>query len=143
MSSKKSLPGIFSSVYGKTGTPWFSVAFSGIIALAFLAFVNDLGSLALLTNMAIFVTFFAVNASLIIIRLYVPHFRPGFRVPFNVGNLPVTAVLGALASLAMLPQMLVPLEVFGVQVPLLFFGLLLGFTGVPVYYIAQWAMDRK
>ena len=143
MSSQRSLPRIFSNVYAGTGTPWFSVAFSGLIALAFLAFVNDLGSLALLTNMAIFVTFFAVNASLVIIRLYVPHFTPGFRVPFNIGNLPVTAVLGALSSLAMLPQMLVPLEVLGMQVPLLFFGLLLGFTGVPVYYIAQWARNRR
>ena len=119
------------------------MAFSCIIALAFLTIVNDLGSLALLTNMAIFVTFFAVNASLIIIRLYVPHFKPGFRVPFNIGNLPVTAVLGALSSIAMLPQMLVPLEVLGMEVPLLFFGLLVGFTGVPVYYIAKWARDRR
>ena len=143
MSSQGSLPRIFSAINGGTGTPWFSVAFSCIIALAFLTIVNDLGSLALLTNMAIFVTFFAVNASLIIIRLYVPHFKPGFRVPFNIGNLPVTAVLGALSSIAMLPQMLVPLEVLGMEVPLLFFGLLVGFTGVPVYYIAKWARDRR
>ena len=101
--------------------------------------MNDLGNLALLTNMAIFVSFFAVNASLIIIRLYLPHFHPGFRAPFNIGNFPVTALLGALASLAMLPQMLVPMEVLGVEVPLLRFGLLLGLTGLPVYYIAKWA----
>jgi len=143
MSSQGSLPKIFSIVHARTGTPWFSVAFSCTIALAFLTIVNDLGNLVLLTNMAIFISFFAVNASLIMIRLYVPHFRPGFRVPFNIGNLPITAVLGALSSLAMLPQMLVPLEVLGVEVPLLFFGLALGFTGVPVYYIARWARNRK
>ena len=139
MAAQGSLPRIFSDIHERTGTPWFSVLFSCIAALAFLTVVNDLGNLALLTNMAIFVSFFAVNASLIIIRLYLPHFHPGFRAPFNIGNFPVTALLGALASLAMLPQMLVPMEVLGVEVPLLLFGLLLGLTGVPVYYIAKWA----
>jgi len=137
MSSQGVIPKIFSEVHEKTKTPMFAIALSAIVAMVFLYFVNDLSDLAMLTNMAIFISFFSVNASLILIRFSKQKYEPGFRTPFNLGKLPITAVLGCLSSLIMLPQLLQPMTILGMQVPIILFGGLIMALGIPIYYLGK------
>jgi APA family basic amino acid/polyamine antiporter len=134
MSCGRAIPRIFSKIHRRTGTPYFSVLFVGLLAVAFILFVSDLGSLALLTNMGLFISFFAVNVSLILVRLSNPKDKPPFKVPFNIGNIPVTAVLGALSCLLLLPYMFVDVNIFGFEIPVFLLGLIVILTGLPVYY---------
>tara|TARA_Y100000310_G_scaffold339531_1_gene432485 strand:+ start:3782 stop:5209 length:1428 start_codon:yes stop_codon:yes gene_type:complete len=137
MSAQGAIPKLFSEVHEKTKTPMFSIAFSAIIAIIFLVFVNDLRDLAMLTNMAIFLSFFSVNASLILIRFSKKKYEAGFRAPFNIGKLPITAVLGCLSSLIMLPQLLQPMIILGIELPIILFGGLIMVLGIPVYYFGK------
>ncbi|MCR4335070.1 MAG: APC family permease [archaeon] len=137
MASQGVLPKIFSEVHEKTKTPIFSIVFSAIAAIIFLIFVNDLSDLAMLTNMAIFLSFFSVNASLILIRFSKTKYEAGFRAPFNIGKLPITAVLGCLSSLIMLPQLLAPMNVLGIELPIILFGGMIMILGIPIYYFGK------
>lgn len=94
MSSGGSLPKIFSKVHKGRGTPLISIISVMMISAVF-TMIGDLGFVATLTNLGIFIGYFFVNVSLIMVRIKQPRIRSGFRAPLNVGNFPVTAALGA------------------------------------------------
>ncbi len=135
MAKQKVIPKIFGEVHAKT--PVYAILFTTAIALGFMFFVNSLSGLALLTNMAIFISFFSVNASLILLRIYKKELKGSFRTPLNIGNIPITAVLGCFSSLVMLPQLIQPMEFFGFEIPLLVFGGIIIAFGMPLYYIGK------
>ncbi|MBI2668155.1 amino acid permease [Candidatus Woesearchaeota archaeon] len=98
ISSQGDLPK-FCSVIGKRGTPYYSVfIIMALVSLAIL--IGNIGRIAMLTDLSIFMAFFFVNASLIKLR-YSKGYKPKFKSP-SIGNFPILAVLGALSSLYML-----------------------------------------
>ena len=85
----------------KTGAPYVGVFFAMIGAIAMI-FVGDIGTIAKATTFMIFVAFLAVNLALIALR-FNPHYpRPAFKVPWNIGGFPITAVIGAAICFFML-----------------------------------------
>lgn len=100
MAADNSMPKMF-SVIGKRGTPYFSVAVIAMSALAVTA-VGNIKAVASITDITLFIIYFAVNASLIALRYKQPNAKRTFRTPINIGKFPVLAFLGLLSSLFML-----------------------------------------
>lgn len=100
MSSQRALPKKFSKIC-KRGTPIYSVAITGIVALLGLL-IGGIETVALFTTVGIFIAYFFVNASLIRLRYTKPKARRPFRVPLSIGRLSMPAFAGALTCLAML-----------------------------------------
>ena len=101
MAKQQSLPRLFSRVHSKTRTPWVAIFFVMVLSIAF-SFINDIGTVANLTNLFLFITFAAVNVSLIALRYKKPDMKRPFKCPVNVGSFSVIALLGFLSSIFML-----------------------------------------
>lgn len=97
MAGGSSLPGQFSKI-GSRGTPYLSVALVGLAA-AILAFFLDITTVAQLADLAVFIAYLFVNASLI--ALSGDGLKRGFISP-RIAGVPVLAWLGLLSSLFML-----------------------------------------
>ena len=100
LSSNHSLPGIFGRI-GSRGTPYvsvFIVMLFGLLALL----IGGIKTIALLTDVGIFLVYVLVNISLIIVRYRDRKSKPIFKVPFNIGWFPLTAFLGLITSLFIL-----------------------------------------
>jgi APA family basic amino acid/polyamine antiporter len=65
------------------------------------------------TDLAVYLVFVAVNATVIILRVRGPELRRPFRVPGAIGRVPVAPVLGLLSVIVMLTQLDTPALVLG------------------------------
>ncbi len=97
----ESLPSMFSKIHKRTRTPHISVIAVMLAAIGFVL-IGDLTLVANMTTTSIFVSFVFVNLSMIILRYREPREKRSFKVPLNVGKLPVIAVLGLVTSIVML-----------------------------------------
>ncbi|MBI2140448.1 amino acid permease [Candidatus Woesearchaeota archaeon] len=100
MAKAHSMPWVFSKV-GKRGTPYDAVFIITVSALA-LTFLGSLKTLALLTDLSLFLIYAAVNLSVIVLRYRVPAMQRPFTMPLNIGKFPLLAGLGSLFSALML-----------------------------------------
>ncbi len=97
-------PKVFSKVSKKTHTPYISVIKVGIIS-SVLALFKKIEIVASVTNLWTFITYFLVNLSVMFLRRKeTKHrsFKKGFKSPLNIGNFPLFALLGIIASLVMI-----------------------------------------
>lgn len=101
MAKEGSLPRMFAAVHEKTRTPWIAIGATLAVSLLF-ALIGKIGLIANLTDIFLFLTFAAVNFSLIVLRYKLPSARRPFRCPGNIGKLSVVALLGFLSSAAMM-----------------------------------------
>lgn len=101
MAEEHSLPKFLSKVDKKTGTPLFAILLTGVVALVF-GLMGDIEFVANLTNLFLFITFVAVNMSLIVLRYTKADMRRPFRCPVNIGKFNVVALFGVLSSLGMI-----------------------------------------
>ena len=86
-------------------TPHFAIMFTAAVAIAF-SLIGNIGTVAEMTNFAVFATFILINIALITMRLKEKKpFTKGFRAPFSIKKIPVTAVLGLFSSLFLLLQL--------------------------------------
>lgn len=99
MAERKSLPKIFGRVHDSRRTPYIAVFAVGLITLA-LTFFEDIGFVADLTTVLLFATFALINLSVIVLR-YKKDGKRKFRMPVNIGEFPVLALLGVITSLVM------------------------------------------
>jgi len=97
MSEGGSLLKIFSRT-GSRGTPYISVAVVGIAA-AFIAYAFDMQTVAQLANLAVFIAYVFVNASLI--ALAGTKDKRGFRSP-RIFGIPIIAWFGLISALFLL-----------------------------------------
>ncbi len=111
------------SVIGRRGTPYIAIIF--VMFLSLLAFlVGNIKTIALLTDVGIFVVYFFVNASLLALRYKSPA-KTGFRAPVNIGRFPVLAFLGCLTSIFMLfyfDAPIIAMEAAVIFIGFLFYG---------------------
>lgn len=134
----KCLPAILGHVHSINQTPVAAIIFTATIAIIFV-FKGDLGEIAKLTNLGVFLSFFAVNLSLIIYRFKNRHRHVSdsslFRSPINCRWFPVMAFAGSIFCLGMLlTQYWEPVHILGREIPLILFGLLIFVTAFPVYW---------
>jgi len=100
MASTAALPRFLAWVHPGKRTPARAIALSLVVSAGF-ALSGDISLVAGATNFAVFIGFAAVNVSLIVLRYTRPDVPRPFRVPLNVGRLPLLPVV-ALASVAFL-----------------------------------------
>jgi len=124
MSEAGSLPGFFSRV-GSRGTPYISVAIVGIVA-AFFAYATGIKTVAQLADLAVFIAYIAVNASLICLAS--SRFKRRFTSP-RIAGVPVLAWLGLLSALYMLTHF--PTELWVIELGAVIAGVaLFSFTKI-------------
>lgn len=101
LGEKHELPKILSKVYKKSGAPYVAIIIT-MLGASTMVLLGNISFVAKATTFLVFLVFFGVNASLIVLRLKQKNFFPKFRVPLNIGNFPIIALLGAVSSVAML-----------------------------------------
>ncbi len=98
-----SLPSIFSYVHPKTKTPVSAILVITFVAILFVL-LGDIRFVASVTDFGAFFTFFIVNLALISLRFKQPFLRRGFKVPFNVRNVPLPSVAASVFCFVMMLQ---------------------------------------
>jgi APA family basic amino acid/polyamine antiporter len=88
------------AMIGKRRTPTLAVFFAGFFALVAL-FISDIRTIAELTDVGIFIIYFAVNASLIWLRFKNPSAKRPFKSP-SIGRIPIVALIGAFGCVLLL-----------------------------------------
>jgi len=125
MSEEKCLPAFLRRIHSRTGTPYAAVVLTMVFAMAF-ALMGDIKSVASLSNLGIFLIFFAVNCCVIALRYAKPNAKRTFKTPLSIGRFPILPLFGAITCLAMLLQF--PPVLMG-------FALIAFAISLPIYYI--------
>jgi APA family basic amino acid/polyamine antiporter len=107
MASTGSLPLLFARIAPRTGTPDAAILVSAACA-AGVALGRDLTLAASVTDAAVYATFVAVNAAVILLRFRRPDLPRPFRSPGAVGVVPILPILGIGAVALLLPALAPP-----------------------------------
>jgi basic amino acid/polyamine antiporter, APA family len=81
--------------------PFAALLLVTAVVCAFAA-IGDIEQVARITTITIFITFLAVNAAVIALRIKQPKMRRPYRAPMNVRNVPLPSVLGIVFTLVLL-----------------------------------------
>ncbi|MBI2675960.1 MAG: amino acid permease [Candidatus Aenigmarchaeota archaeon] len=114
------MPKVLSFV-GRRGTPYVSIFIVMVLSIIALS-VGGLKTVALLTDVGIFLVYVFVNAALIWLRYREPKAERLFISPVNIGKFPVLAGLGILASVLMFFHFEPEILLFEIGVVLAGFG---------------------
>jgi len=104
MAQSGSLPSFLAAVHGSTQAPWTATLISGILAMSFV-FLGDIAFVANVNNFTVFVTFIAINAALIVLRINKPQIKRPFKVPLSWGKLALLPIAGIFFNAFMLAQL--------------------------------------
>jgi len=96
-----SLPKSLSKINSKRKTPHIAIFVTMILTMLAIS-IGNIKTVAILTDIGIFLVYFAINISLIWLRFKEPKIERPFKSPINIGKLPVLALIGVIFSLAML-----------------------------------------
>lgn len=100
MARDREIPASVAQLLPEQETPWIACLIGFTLSVALLP-IGDIAILAGLSSFAALLAFFAVNVALIALRYRHPDHKRPFRVPLNIGRLPVLPVL-AIASILLL-----------------------------------------
>jgi APA family basic amino acid/polyamine antiporter len=100
MAREGALPSALASVGRRGHAPYVGALATFAIAAAFAA-PGDIGLVASVTDFSVYCTFLSVNLSVIALRFRAADAGRAFRIPGDVGGVPVTALLGTVSVLAM------------------------------------------
>ncbi|MBI3259236.1 MAG: amino acid permease [Ignavibacteriae bacterium] len=100
LSRQKLMPRPFSYV-GKRGTPYMAAVVIMLLCI-FMLLLGGIKTIALLTDVGIFIVYLFINSAVIALRYRQPKLKREFRSPFSIGRLPVLPVLGIITSLMIL-----------------------------------------
>jgi len=134
MAKSNSLPAIFARVHHIRQTPYFAVIFMALISIAFLMF-EEIEVLASITDVGIFILFFIVNLSHIVLRFRRPELDRPWRTPINIGRLPIIPLLGVISCALMLATINHPVNIAGQQYSSLLVGLSIFSLAIPLYFL--------
>lgn len=103
MARDGALPGVLARLTPARRTPWVAALalFAAACALLPLGEVKVIASISALGVLSVFV---AVQAALVMLRYTQPDVPRGFRMPLNIGRLPLLPFLGIAMTLALLTQ---------------------------------------
>lgn len=134
MADNKALPRTLGRVHTKRNTPWIAGIYFALAACIFL-FLGEIEVLAALTDVGIFILFFFVNLSNIVLRFKKPNLNRTWRAPINIGAFPIMSALGAVSCLFMLTALNHPVVIFDQEVSTLWVGLAVFAFTIPLYFI--------
>ncbi len=134
MADNRSLPAALARVHSRRNTPWVAVLVVAAVTASFLLF-EELEVLASISDVGIFILFFFVNASNVVLRFRRPQLPRPWRAPVNIGRFPVLSALGAVSCLALLASISHPVSVFGREISSLWLGLGVFSLAVPLYLL--------
>jgi APA family basic amino acid/polyamine antiporter len=109
---RKAIPQIFTSILKRFKTPWIAII-TIIFASSIILFLEDLQTIANLTNFTIFMVFILINSAVIYYRYKKP-INYGFKVPFSIGKLPVIPLMGIITSAFMILNISYTVLILGV-----------------------------
>ncbi|MFZ3383967.1 MAG: amino acid permease [Candidatus Methanoperedens sp.] len=98
------LPNILSIVHISRRTPWAAILMTSVLSMLFI-FAGDIAFVANVANFTLFITFFVINAAMIVLRYKEPDVKRPFRVPVTIGKFPLIPFLGMLFNIFMLLQL--------------------------------------
>jgi APA family basic amino acid/polyamine antiporter len=104
MADSRTLPAILARVHISRRTPWTAIIVTMVVSLGFI-FAGDIAFVANVDNFTLFVTFFVINAVLIVLRFKEPGLNRPFMVPLSAGRLPVLPIFGILFCIFMIAQL--------------------------------------
>ncbi|HLC39577.1 MAG TPA: amino acid permease [archaeon] len=99
----KALPHFLSVLHPSRNTPTYAVIAMMFLSMIFL-FFGKIETIASITSLGAFITFAAINLSLVWLRYTKPNLNRPFRVPLNVGKFPILSFLGAIFCVFMIYQ---------------------------------------
>ena len=111
---------IFTKISENTRTPYIALISVLVLSILFVL-IGNIEIVASITNFTIYLTFFFVNLSLIILRYTKPNLKRKFRTPLNIKNFPITALLGLISSL---------IFILNLQLKIIFGGIVLILIGL-------------
>jgi APA family basic amino acid/polyamine antiporter len=111
MAKQNALPSLFQKVSKKLFTPWPAILVVIFASMIFI-FIDDLKTIANLTNFTIFLLFILVNTSLIYFRFKKPT-DSGFKIPGNVGRFPIIPGIGIFTACFMLANLNIDVLILG------------------------------
>src|SRR5262249_49014837 len=101
LAEHRQLPGAFASLHPRYRTPWFTILFFSVIAVALLA-PGETDFLGNLYAFGAMLSFTIAHVSIVALRLKHPNRDRPYRAPWNVNvrgkPIPLTAVLGAIGT---------------------------------------------
>ncbi len=103
MAAAKVLPKVLIRLHRKRNTPYISIIVIAAVALTFVV-MGDLKDIAFLVDFSAFLIFAMMNLSCFVLRLTQPKTERLFKVPGNIGKIPVLPLVGFLVSTYMLLQ---------------------------------------
>ncbi|MEM7821242.1 MAG: APC family permease [Candidatus Aenigmatarchaeota archaeon] len=104
MATENTLPKIFSKVHKKRKTPYLAILFVAVLSSLF-TLSENIKLVAGMTNLSVFLSFFVINSSLIWLRIKRPEIKRKFKIPFNIGRIPVLTVFSLLFCSFMIFQL--------------------------------------
>lgn len=112
------IPHIIARIDKNTQNPTLAVFAAFILSVIFL-FFGSISIVANATDFLLFVAFVIVNASVIKLRYSLPNLERPFRIPFSIGRIPITAVLGIIACIALALNIKPEIMALGIAVSVL------------------------
>ncbi|MBN1109748.1 MAG: amino acid permease [Methanomassiliicoccales archaeon] len=113
MAKDRILPSFLKAVSERRRTPYKAIIAVAVISCLF-TLVEDIGTLAEMTTLGVFVVFAMINASLVRVRYKDDLPEDRFKSPINIGKLPVLAILGLASCIWMIGTFLIKLTPEGV-----------------------------
>ncbi|MFO7872048.1 MAG: APC family permease [Candidatus Undinarchaeales archaeon] len=101
MGAEESLPKYLARIHSDRKTPWVAISIVMTFSILF-ALGGNIGLVAEMTNLTIYLTFLVVNMSLIMLRYTYPDAKRTFKVPGKIGKTPILPVIGMALVLFML-----------------------------------------
>ena len=99
LATNRQIPSAVGRLHPRRSTPYVVIAIAGALALL-LAITSELEFMIAIYAFGAMLALTIAHLSVIVLRYREPERDRPYRMPFNVGRLPVPAALGALASLA-------------------------------------------
>jgi APA family basic amino acid/polyamine antiporter len=127
MADSSTLPVILARVHPSRRTPWVAIFVAMVLSMLFI-FAGDIAFVANIANFTLFVTFFVINAAVILLRYKEPQMIRPFRVPISIGKFTVLPFFGILFCIFMLFQLEWIVLIIGAALVVL--GWLLSYVGM-------------
>lgn len=92
---------LFAKVGARRKTPVMALLLIFVIMCLF-AFIDSIETVARIATVLIFITFLAVNISVIVLRVKQKELERPYKAPLNIRNIPLVSVIGALMTVVLL-----------------------------------------
>jgi len=101
VSKYEKLPFYLDKIDPKTQTPKNSIIFITVISIIGLL-IGNIENAAIITNISTMVIFIIVNLAVIQLRITKPEIKRPYKIPFNIKNIPMPAIIGLLSNILLL-----------------------------------------